>query len=79
MCSESHGETETSEGWSGRSDSYTAIAALPSSPVSPAARSLRADQAVLMSVIWGVTALGGVLAVVLRRSRPEGYARIGRQ
>jgi hypothetical protein len=32
-----------------------------------------------MAVIWGVTALGGVLAVVLRRSRPEVYARIGRQ
>ncbi|GAA4012704.1 APC family permease [Streptomyces plumbiresistens] len=34
---------------------------------------------VLLSSVWGFTLLGAVVAVVLRRRRPDIYARIGRQ
>ncbi|MEU2286820.1 APC family permease [Streptomyces sp. NPDC013178] len=33
----------------------------------------------LLTLIWGVTVLGAVYAVVVRRKKPEVYARIGRQ
>jgi amino acid transporter len=36
-------------------------------------------KAILLILIWGVPILGAVLATVVRRKRPEVYARIGRQ
>jgi amino acid transporter len=36
-------------------------------------------EAVLLALIWGVTISGVLLAVVVRRKRPEVYAHIGRQ
>jgi amino acid transporter len=38
-----------------------------------------AVETILLVVIWGITIVGAVAAVVLRRRRPEVYARIGRQ
>lgn len=34
---------------------------------------------VLLVIIWGITAFGAALALVLRRRKPDVYARIGRQ
>jgi amino acid transporter len=36
-------------------------------------------KALLLTIIWGVTLIGLVVGVILRRARPATYARIGRQ